>query len=410
VPWSILSVAAAIGAPIGATSLLRTVRHELNPWYGAPFWYFVLLAAAGIAGIWIVARLSALLPERWRPDRSPGAIWWCAIPVWITLTVLFHRSAPAASYLTAVPLSFAAVLVPVASWSSTLTRIASVVVLAVVAALWAERMVTILTLLVPLSGWLGVVVPSWFFPVTMGVAGVMFGPPLSAAIAGWPRRFSAPAVIGVFGLVSVIAVLALASPAYTRERPQRRAARYVQDFPTNQAWWEISGTEPVPGVGSVPGANWERADRPLQASVRLPAARPFQFRTATEPLIPVPPADVRVSIATSSAGRRFADIEVVPHENLTARIVLPAGWVPVASSLVGRVTDERWSTTYVSPPAEGFHLSLSFDAAAKEPLRPVVVLTTSGLPGGSGPLGLLPWLPLERSTWATRSIYVVEAK
>jgi hypothetical protein len=409
--WSLLSVVAALGLPAGATSLFRVIRRELNPWYASPIWYFVLLAAAGITGMWVVARLSSLAPERWRPDRGSAAVWWTALPGWIALAILFYRSAPAASYLVTVPLGFSAVLVLVTCWSPVLARFASGIVLAVVAALWAERMITILTLLVPLSGWLGIVMPYWLFPVAMGVAGLMFGPPLSAAIVGWRRRFSAPVVMGLFGLVAVAALLALASPAYTRDRPQRRAARYVQDFLTNQAWWEISGTEPVPGVESLPGAGWQRVDGPLQASVRLPpAGRPFQFRTAAEPLVTALPADVRASISASSGGRRLADIEVVPRENLTVRVVLPAGWVPVESSLVGRVTDGQWNTTYVSPPAEGFHLRLAFDAVSKEPLRPVVVLTTAGLPGGSGPLGLLAWLPQERSTWSTRSIYIVEAK
>jgi hypothetical protein len=326
------------------------------------------------------------------------------------LTIVFYRSAPAASYLTAVPLALAATLVLVTSSSSSRIRVASVAVLALVAVLWAERMVTTLRLLVPLSGWLGIVIPSWFFPVTIGVAGVMFGPPLTAAIVGSPRRSGVPVVVGLFGSVCVTAVLAFTSAAYTPDRPQRRAVRYVQDFVTNRAWWEISGTEPVPGIGSVAGANWQRADGPLQASVRVPAGRPFQFRTETQPLIAAVPADVRASISTAAGGRRSADIEVVPHANVTARIVLPAGWMPIVFSLPGRATDGRWTTTYVSPPAEGFRLRVSFDEEAKEPLRPIVVLTVAGLPGGAGPLGLLSWLPPDLNTWSTRSIYIFEAK
>ena len=412
--WSLLTTLAAIAAPIGVTWLLRAVRQELNPWYAVPLPYFGLLLASGCAAVWLVGRLAASVPERMRPVGTSAATWWVALPVWTALALMIQRSAPAASFLFSVPLVVAAVLLVLVRRSAALVRAASLVVLVVVVLLWVEKTNTILALLVPLSGWLGVVMPVWVYPAVIGAAAVMFGPPLAAAVVGWHPPFGGHRLIGgvLLGWLALAAAFAFVSPAYTADRPQRRGVRYVQDDIGRQAWWEVMGNERTLDIDArgVPGADWQRATGGPPTSVRVaPIGRPFQFRTTTSPLATIP-ADVRSTISGPPGGRRVVEISIVPHDNMTARVVLPGGPVPVESSLAGRVANNEWSATYVSPPASGLSVRLTLDNPSTEVLRHLaVVLTVRAVPGGGGVLNLPPWLSGERAAWQVRSIYIVSA-
>jgi hypothetical protein len=54
---------------------------------------------------------------------------------------------------------------------------------------------------------------------------------------------------------------------------------------------------------------------------------------------------------------------------------------------------------------------MTFDRwTAADPPQILIVLTTVGLPGGSGRLKLLPWLPQATATWRPRSVFIVAAK
>jgi hypothetical protein len=128
------------------------------------------------------------------------------------------------------------------------------------------------------------------------------------------------------------------------------------------------------------------------------------------PLVSSPPADVRSAISGPPGGRRVVEISIVPHENVTARVVLPGGLVPVESSLAGQVADKQWSASYVALPPSGLGVRLTLDDPSADALRSVaVVLTVRGLPGGASVLNLPSWLSDERSTWQVRSVYVVSA-
>ena len=109
----------------------------------------------------------------------------------------------------------------------------------------------ILEFVVPLTGWMAIDTPAWFYPALMALSGLMLVPPLRAAVAGLavPRRLQR--IVGASVLIALVATGALAyvAPAYTRDRPLRRAARYVQDHVQNTAWWEAGSAEPMLDLG-----------------------------------------------------------------------------------------------------------------------------------------------------------------
>jgi hypothetical protein len=123
------------------------------------------------------------------------------------------------------------------------------------------------------------------------------------------------------------------------------------------------------------------------------------------------PADVRATFTRQEPDRAQVEIAIVPHENLSARIVLPRDLQPIESTLAGQVSAGQWSATYVSPPQAGLTVRLLFGpSAAREPPRILVTFTTVGLPGGDGRLKLPSWLPQGTATWRARSVFITEAR
>ncbi len=410
--WSGLTSAAAAGAMIGAAWWIRASRDELNPWYAAPHWFFMWLLAAGIAAAWIVGRLRESVPEGARPWRAPQATWWVTLPIWIALAIVLQRFAPVASYLVTLPLLGIALLLIVSRRWPGAIRPASIAVAVVASLLWVTRTGELLGFLVPLFGWLPVVPPVWLFPAVIGLSGVMLAPPLVAAVTGL-RRVVSPPLVTAGVLLSLVAsgVAAYRSPAYTNERPARRAARYIQDDTRSEAWWEVAGTERVLGLrtpGPV-GEMWQPVTTPPRTATSLgPLRPPFRFRTVTIPLVTTPPADVRATLSDDALGRTALEIVVAGREPFAARVVLPEGVVPAESTLAGRITDGRWTGMYVAPPPPGLNVKMTFDKLRPGALdNTVVVVTVTGLPGGTGRLRLPEWLPQERATWWARSQFIL---
>ena len=113
-------------------------------------------------------------------------------------------------------------------------------------------------------------------------------------------------------------------------------------------------------------------------------------------------------MSKNSAGRTVLDVVVTPHEWLAASIVLPRGVRPAATALVGCVSGDRSLFTYLAPPASGVTLHLEFDGLEAGALRgSAVVLSVTGLPGGTGRLRLPAWLPKAHTTWIARSQFIV---
>jgi hypothetical protein len=437
--WAVIAALGIVASTIGAAWVLRSARTELNPWYAAPQWYFLWIGVAGLAAAVLVAKLSSIVPARLQPTAGPAAIWWAAIPLWMALIIALQLAAPAASYLFSIPLLAAGVFVLAGRRSPRSTRIGSTAVLLIVALIAGSKVLLLMAFVVPLFGWLPVAVPIWLHPGLVVIAAILFGPPIAAMIAGQPqRRRSWLVPLGLAVALVASAVLAYTAPAYTADRPERRLARYIQDDSQHQAWFEVGGPEPAVRLGPAgpDGAAWALVDLPLPTSVlpgRLDTA--FAFRTPTRPLVTTLPAEIRSAISKDERGRPVLEVVVTPREYVAAQFVLPLGFksdpgaappppgahsrlavgtpiVPIESSLAGRVIDGRWRATFVAPPAEGLTVRFAFAAevAAEALAGASVVLTSRGLPGGSGPLNLPAWLPQERATWRARSVFIVPVK
>jgi len=104
-------------------------------------------------------------------------------------------------------------------------------------------------------------------------------------------------------------------------------------------------------------------------------------------------------------------LSVVPREaGLTVSFVLPHGVTPARSSLPGTLRLERWTASFVAPPAEGIAWEASFRGVTAEALRETrLAITSTGLPGGSGPQRLPAWLPQERTVWTSTATWIVPA-
>jgi Peptidase family M28 len=417
--WAVLATAAALAAMAGAVWLIRAARGELNPWYAAPAWFFWWLAATGGLAFWIVGRASAAAPGRARPVRAPAATWLVVLPVWAALAAVLQGAAPTASYMVTLPLLVASVLVSGAGvfgagGSDVRLRAASLIACVAASLLWAAKVATVLTFLVPLFGWLPVVPPVWLYPAVMAIVALMLAAPLLAAVAGRASTRVRPAHVGAGLLLgfALTGVMTYVSPAYTADRPLRRDARYVQDDIGHRAWWDVAGPENALGLTSGPeGSRWAPATGPIDATVRigsLPAA--FDFRSPVPDVASPPPADVGTRLIADPDGRQTLEVTVVPHTLLAVRFALPRELAPAASSLAGRVGADGWTATSVAPQPGGLTVRLTFgDRAGEARQRLAVVLSVPGLPGGSGPLGLPAWLSTASTTWRARSVFIEPA-
>ena len=403
----------AATAMVAATWLLRVVRHETTPWYASPQWTFGGLAALGCFTIWMTGRLPHDRPER----LSPQGVWWCALPVWTGLTCFLLVAAPAASYVTALPLLAAAGLMFVSRHDKGL-RLISAGLLALVLVLWAANVVVLLGFLVPLFGWLPVLTPVWVYPGVIALAGLMLVPPCLGLFAATAVGRRTSGLIGLSWLTVAIVcgVAAFMTRAYTDDRPARRSARYLQDDVRGRAWWDLAGSDSSwrPQNDRPHGAVWTRAGGPIAASLVVSSlGLPIGFRASTPPVVASPPIDVHATLAPEADGRVSLRVILSPRTLVSARLVLPAGVRPVRSSLAGVVERGQWMATYVAVPAAGLEVRVEFtQGMARETLAGTVVLVTvPGLPASGSIEGARPsWLSDLQggpATWQTRSLFIV---
>ena len=413
--WAIGVSAVVAAAMTGAVWIFRVATSELQPWYASPNRCAVYIALAGCLGGWVMKHVAALVPPRLRPLRTPASAWWVTLPVWIGLTMFMQITAASAAYLFAVPLVMAGSLVALTRRWSPLTRAASIVVFAVTAALWAGNFLLLLSFVVSIFGWLPIVPPVWLIPTLLACGAVALVPPFAAATAGWmlPARRSAGVGFALAALLVASGVLAFLSPAYTADRPQMRAARYIQDDIGGHTWWEVGGNESQIDLAE-PGpvdAAWQRATGALDATVRIGSlGSPFVFRSPATRMKSELPATIRSQATRIADGRLLFDLFIVPREPLAVRLVLPPGLVPAASTIAGTISGDRWSATYVAPPASGLDVHLVFAGRTPADLQQtVVVLMTHGLPGAADASGRPAWLSNARAAWRTRSYFLVPA-
>ena len=86
--------------------------------------------------------------------------------------------------------------------------------------------------------------------------------------------------------------------------------------------------------------------------------------------------------------------------------------VPRESSIAG-VALGAWRATFIAPPVgQPMIFRFAFDAGVTPDALAgaAVVITSRGLPGGTGPLQLPAWLPQERATWHARSQFIMPVK
>jgi hypothetical protein len=412
--WGTLAAVVTVAAMIGAVWLVRAVRVERAPWYAAPIWTWSFAVAGATAGVWLVGRLAAWVRPAARPDRHPAATWWVTLPLWGALAAVFHAFAPAASFLVALPLLAAVVTLALSGGRHGWMRFSSALVCVVAGLLWMHNTKMILEFVVPLAGWMAIDTPSWFHPALMALSGLMLVPPLRAAAAGLRApRLSAP-IAGVVVLIAFVAtgVMAYVTPAYTRDRPLRRAARYVQDHLQHTAWWEVGGAEPLLDLGDDRPAPlaWQPVTIAPPSATRVRAlGKPFTFRAETAHVVPTVPADVRASFETMANGLVRIAIDVHPRQPLLPlQIQVPRDIAPVESSVTGRLVAGYWIATCYGVPLTGTTIRLTLDRPSAELLaRASILLSVPGLPGGTGPGTLTPWLSSDRTTWSAESLFVL---
>ncbi|HVL69526.1 MAG TPA: M28 family peptidase [Vicinamibacterales bacterium] len=411
--WTMLGAAAAAGAMVFATWALRATREAYHPWYAAPDRLFLLLAATGAAAAWMMARAGRWIPARARGLRHPAVAWTYALPAWMALTAVMLWNAPAASYLWTVPLLCAGLLLVVCPVANSIAmRLASLIILVVVATLWLPGVVDLLRFMVGVFGRQPIVTPVFVYAALIAVTGIMIVPPLFAA-TGAPRPLVRPSIATalLLALVAASGASAWLAPAYTEERPLRRFARAVQEPGVDTSIWQVSSLEPGLDLGEQAPSRWSPAAPAPRAFPVGAMPQPFVFSTTAPALGPPPVSIANFTIASAGEGTGATlRVAVLPAEpSLTVTFVLPAGLEPARSNLPGVRRTGRWTTTYMAPPPEGIAWEATFAAGEMERLRETrVVVTAAGLPGGDGWERLPTWLPRERAVWSGWTTWILD--
>jgi len=410
--WGWVGALATAGAMVGVTWLLRASREVYHPWYASPGRFFLLLMATGALVGWSVARAGRWISSPSLAPRHPAVAWSVSLPAWIALAAFATWAAPAASYLWVLPLAAAGTLLPWLPRHEAFIRVMSLAVLGVAATLWLRDTHDLLRFAVTVMGRMSVITPVFLYAAVLSAAALMIVPPLIAGLAaGRPIRY--PVAMTSFLLLATAAsgTAAYLAPAYTVEEPLRRHVRALQDGDSPSSLWEIASLEP--GIDLEAGApgGWMPPERPAGATV--PWGRldlPFVFRTESSPLGPPPVAVSGFLLSPLPDGIQLT-LSVVPREaGLTVSFVLPHGVTPARSSLPGTLRLERWTASFVAPPAEGIAWEASFRGVTAEALRETrLAITSTGLPGGSGPQRLPAWLPQERTVWTSTATWIVPA-
>jgi hypothetical protein len=409
--WSIAGFTMSAAAMVGATWALRAAREVYHPWYAHPDRLFLLLVAVGVTVAWAMSRAGRWLPSRAHGLRHPIVAWSVTLPAWLAVAIAMLWLAPAAAYLWTLPLLAASLLLLlVPAGNLPLLRGASVIVLAVAATLWLRNTVELLRFMTAVFGRLPIVTPVYVYALVLVAASIMLAPPFIAAIMA-ARPIVRPSLLTALGLIAVAVAggYAYSAPAYTREQPQRRTMRALQEAGAPGAVWEVASLEP--GLDLAPGAptGWTRQSGAAAASVpwgRLP--HPFVFRT-TGPSLGVPPAEIANFQTRPVAAGVEATLTVIPRRpGIAVSFVLPRGVTPARSSLPGAQRLGQWTATYIAPPADGILWRASFGTPVADRLQDLrVVVTESGFAGGSGWQRLPEWMPQERAVWTTSASWVV---
>jgi hypothetical protein len=406
---ALLTAVIVAGSMAGIGVAVGRLRNEVHFWYAAPHWLFLSTIGAGLLGWTVTAAIAQRVSARIASRRSPQAAWWFALPVWIALTAGLHVTAPAASYLTSLPLLVAAGGVIWARGQGSRLRLASAAVLIVAAHFWVSDTLLLLSFIVPLFGWMGIVPPVWVFAVLIGAALVMCGPPAAAIVAGRRLRLAVVGVLG--GAVAIVTILAARAPAYSEDRPERRMLRYVQDDGLKRAWWEQGGPEPrVVADAAASVGQWALAGGAPDTSIGVvPVAGAFRFRVDAPSLVAAP-AQIRASATRVAPGRVVLEVKVEPTQYLWATIALPVGVTPLESSLVGRVSSEGWRATCVIPPGGALEARLVVaDRDANALAQTTILLQTFAVPEAAAGQRVPAWASNGAVTWQPRGLYVIRA-
>jgi hypothetical protein len=412
--WSWISAGLVIGSMIGATWLFRVAREVYHPWYARPGRFFLLLLVVAVTVGWSLVRLGQWLPRRAHPARHPALTWSLALPAWVFLAALSLWFAPAAAYLWTLPLLAAGILLAILPpHRDPLVRLASFAVLAVAGTLWLREAVELSHFLVAVMGRLAIVTPVFVYAAVLAAAGAMVVPPLIALLVR-PRPFQRPWLVTSLLLFAVAGATgwAYVAPAYTTEQPLRRHARALQDGDSPGSVWEVASVEPGLDLADAAPAGWV----PTTAGVNgtsVPWGRyafPFVFRTNAPPLGPPPARLGAFAVQPVVDGVRLT-LSVVPGEpGLTIALVLPAGLSPARTSLPGASRLGRWTATFIAPPPEGISWEATFRGAVGDQLRDTrVMVTSAGVPGGTGWQRLPAWLPQDAAVWTSTATWVIPA-
>ena len=408
----VIGAGVVAGVMVAQPWALRLSREVYHPWYAHPWRLFIQIGLAGGAAGWILSRLGGRLPARLRGSDDPLVIWSLTLPVWAMLAILAERWAEGAAYLWSLPLLLAGVLLlAVPLRSSLAVRISSAIVLVGVLAWWLRDVIDLLAFLVALMGRLPMITPVFVYPAVIAMAGLVVVPPVVATVSGVGRRLL-PSKVGTAAwllALTITAGLAYAAPAYTTERSLRRAARYVHDGATGQAFWEVGSNEPGLDLAPPSPPGWTLvADEP-SLSVPLPPL-PFPFRFRSAPFAGTASPGTALAAIHESGDQLDLEIAAQPRDPGSLIVfALPPDVVPLWASLAGTQQSAGWwLAKFRGAPLEGVTFRATLPSAARATLGAgAVIFETSVLPDGEGWQHLPPWLPQEHTVWSATAISVV---
>jgi hypothetical protein len=355
--WTGGGALVAVAAAVGCLALLRGVREVYHPWYSHPLRFALAIALSATAAAWVVARLSAHLPERWRPPRSPLAAMVPTLGAWVPLAAAAAWAVPGAAFLWTAPLLALAGPVAFAGTGTAAVAVAAVAAAVVAAVLWVRDLVVLIQFMVTLLGGLPLITPIWVLPALVVGGGVMVAPPLiAAAMAAGARR---PRFITRVLLVTTGFSVAWAydAPAYTPERPLRMALVSVSGEAGGTVRL-VTANEPVPPLGQGPDALTPSPAPPARFA-RYIGGAPFVAIATPQPARTALPTRCEV---TGDA----VTIEVDGADDLDrVRLELPDGLAPIRADPAGVVVGGRWRAALVGDLTAGatFRLTLPADAA-----------------------------------------------
>jgi hypothetical protein len=112
---------------------------------------------------------------------------------------------------------------------------------------------------------------------------------------------------------------------------------------------------------------------------------------------------------TPVAGGLELVVSVTPtRPGLTVSFALPPGVSPARHNLPGLIRLGSWTATYVAVPADGVLFRAAFGTNDPAQVgRPLLLVSSSRIPGGAGWQSLPSWLPQERAVWRATATWAV---